>query len=526
MHKLVSLCLTGFYLFLGAVSLGLTSLVILVSFYYTFKVWINARKLNKLPWAGLKPESFSALRASLRDWNLGLQVVSDGYHKYGKSGQFFVTPTWWGQPLVTVPPAYFQWWSKELEPKTELPQTINNLESQRIALPGLPIGEHLYYQNVHNLKKLGPQHVLSWMKPNLEAHLHVSTDWTTLDIREEAVFQPTIRMIIQSYYGETLKNNSDFVEHIIDYARAFNGMDYRVAHFFPRWFSSIFWWIVANRPNGPLRNQRKYDRIIIPYLRQRLRDTADAKEQIEEHDLLSIYLKSASKSKDAVDRDPVVIAGRFLMLTSGFTVSTLTGVLPLVLKQLTSHPSYVNVLLEELEASIAEQPGRWDSKLLNSLVHMDSLFRESMRCVKFNGFGLALMRVITDPEGIKLPGNNPVVVPQGTWFGAPADLVHYDDSNYEDAAGFQPWRFAKADSEARASRNMMTALSDINLAFGRGKFACPGRFFASDFMKTYICYFITHYDIRPIPGSSDSEDPVRMQIKRKEVPPWWHERWV
>ncbi|PVH95120.1 cytochrome P450 [Periconia macrospinosa] len=509
---LISLCALVVFLF---------SLFFLVFAHYTSKVCTNARTLSALPWAGLQNEFFSTLRACLRDWTSGLQVVSNGYYRYGKKGQFFVTPTWWGQPLVTVPQSQFQWWSKELEPKTQLPQTVNNLQSQRIALPGLPIGEHLYYQNLQNLKKFGPRHILSWVVPSFKTYLDIGTEWTTVNIKDEAVYGPAKGTMIRAYYGETLSQNPEFIRHTMNYVRAFNGMDYRVAHFFPPWFSPIFWWVVGNRPNGPLRNQEKYDKIIIPYLRERLADIAVKKGQIEETDLLSIYLKAAYKTNDPVDLDPVVIAGRFLMLTSGFTVATLSGVLHLVMNQLTANPSYIGILLKELEATTISRPGEWDAKLLHSLVHLDSIFRESMRYSKFNGFGLALMRVVTDPNGIKLPGDNPVLVPQGTWFGAPADVIHFDNCYYEDADQFKPWRFVSTDSEDRAERNMMTALSDSNLVFGRGRNACPGRFFASDFLKTYICYFITHYDIRQVPGPNANDNPTHMQIRSRKVPTWW-----
>ena len=67
-----------------------------------------------------------------------------------------------------------------------------------------------------------------------------------------------------------------------------------------------------------------------------------------------------------------------------------------------------------------------------------------------------------------------------------------------------------------------------NMAFGYGKYACPGRFYASNEMKLVLAHLLLRYDIklpdghgRPKNFTFDSDmfpDPrARLLIKRREI---------
>lgn len=88
-----------------------------------------------------------------------------------------------------------------------------------------------------------------------------------------------------------------------------------------------------------------------------------------------------------------------------------------------------------------------------------------------------------------------------------SNLSSHDPKNYENPYEFNPFRFAdlrrsgegadeadrKATFIARARQQWATTTNEY-LAFGHGRDACPGRFFATVELKLMLAYMILHYD--------------------------------
>lgn len=88
-------------------------------------------------------------------------------------------------------------------------------------------------------------------------------------------------------------------------------------------------------------------------------------------------------------------------------------------------------------------------------------------------------------------------LPEGTLVAVAAHSVHMDKSNYPDPTSFQPFRFVDKTRDENAGRKV--GLTDIHadwMAFGYGRRACPGRFFAADILKLLLAHIIVNYDMK------------------------------
>lgn len=90
------------------------------------------------------------------------------------------------------------------------------------------------------------------------------------------------------------------------------------------------------------------------------------------------------------------------------------------------------------------------------------------------------------------------VIPAGTTIGVPTEAISHDPDIYPDPDTFDGFRFAKLRSlDERGSARLQYAASNLeSMAFGYGRHACPGRFFASCEIKMIMIYLLRNYDFK------------------------------
>ena len=73
-----------------------------------------------------------------------------------------------------------------------------------------------------------------------------------------------------------------------------------------------------------------------------------------------------------------------------------------------------------------------------------------------------------------------------------------DPDVYENPEMFDGFRFVKLRNHSRLEDGSLEyTSSDVkNMAFGYGRHACPGRFFASSETKMIMAYLLMHYDFK------------------------------
>ncbi|KIK81320.1 hypothetical protein PAXRUDRAFT_15298 [Paxillus rubicundulus Ve08.2h10] len=159
------------------------------------------------------------------------------------------------------------------------------------------------------------------------------------------------------------------------------------------------------------------------------------------------------------------------------------------LYNLAMNPQYMQPLREEVE-SILETDG-WSKGALARMRKIDSFLKESQRTEGMACVSLTrkVMKDFTFSDG--------TVVPKGTVIVAASQATHHDNSIYDNAGTFDPFRFANLHEEDGVGvKHSYVSNTPQYLAFGHGKHACPGRFFAANELKFMLAHIVLSYDIK------------------------------
>ncbi|KAF8467591.1 cytochrome P450 [Russula ochroleuca] len=161
-----------------------------------------------------------------------------------------------------------------------------------------------------------------------------------------------------------------------------------------------------------------------------------------------------------------------------------------VLYRLLANPEYIEPLRQEVDAVIKEEG--WTKAGIDKMHKIDSFLRETQRIDGFTLFSVT--RLALRPFTF----SNGVTVPAGTLVSVPASAIHTDERTYPNPDEFDGFRFAKLRESGRntmTSRYQAVSTSSEQLAFGLGRYSCPGRFFVVNEMKALFAHIIATYDI-------------------------------
>ncbi|KAI0847851.1 putative cytochrome P450 [Daldinia vernicosa] len=201
------------------------------------------------------------------------------------------------------------------------------------------------------------------------------------------------------------------------------------------------------------------------------------------------------------ERKPDNIAHTEVLLSLASIHTTLLRMLN-VLYDLTAHPE----LLEELRVEIyqvASSPEGWN-KPYDRLYKLDSVLRESQRMSPPSTIGIK--RLFKTPYTFQ----NGLHIPKGTYVCMPVYAIENDPEhtpNPDLYDGLRSYRaYMQSQSTPGNSNNskefQFSYANDPNvLNFGYGKYACPGRFFASLIIKMVLAKLLVEYDFQFLPGT-------------------------
>ncbi|TVY48027.1 Ent-kaurene oxidase [Lachnellula occidentalis] len=238
--------------------------------------------------------------------------------------------------------------------------------------------------------------------------------------------------------------------------------------------------------SGTLRDQYHFLRPIIyrflPARREIYRQLATANQ------LLVPLLKERATTGGKIDNLQWLTDSAFIGLAA-INASNM-GVVNAIF-DLCAMPEYIETLRKEIEKCTTEAGG-WNLSAINNMERLDSFLKESQR---INHPGIfSFNRKVLKP----LTLSNGSVIPKGTFIAMPTYFIARDAEYYPSPEVFQPWRFyekSKANGKAN-SQYQFCSTSRENLAFGYGKSACPGRFFAALQMKIILADLVMRYDFK------------------------------
>ncbi|WYZ46838.1 hypothetical protein EsH8_IX_001063 [Colletotrichum jinshuiense] len=258
----------------------------------------------------------------------------------------------------------------------------------------------------------------------------------------------------------------------------------------------------------------------------------------EPNDFLQWSIQQAKVLDDPQHSHPYALARR-LMVVNFSSIHTSSIVVTNALNDLAKNPKHIDELRREIAEVLERHGGVWNKSAVADLAKLDSAMRESQRLN--NGNFITVIRKVVHADGITTPTG--LHLPYGTIVGVPGYAVHHDENIYPDPDDYHPFRFSEMGvtqnlpideggydnvekSMGRKTRHSWVTTSPEYTTFGHGRYACPGRFFASTGLKILLAYLIFNYDIQALAPPSQNLWRVasqvsglkpRFRVRRREV---------
>lgn len=344
--------------------------------------------------------------------------------------------------------------------------------------------------------------------------------------------------------------DNDYIENCISYATWVSSCGLLISSL-PRWLRGN----VGVAFTAPIRMvYSRCSKHLLPLFRDLVAGGSDATEtpssSSSRQHLFSTWLVDNSKklSDDSPERTPDYLSRRIMALNfAAIHTSTLTTVNLLLdlfstsSSQTAPAPPYspealsatkemIRLLRDEALHTRArwggddDDPTAWSRARLNQMPRLDSALRESMR--RWGLVPKALSRkVMPASQGISLPDGRGHL-PPGTIVCVSGWGLHHDEALYTRPFEFVWDRFLGGSSyssageeaeevdEARATAAAAAETDRQFAAWGIGKHACPGRFFAVDLIKIIVAKILTDYEVQ-----LGNERPENIWIEYNVVPP-------
>ncbi|KAF9884285.1 hypothetical protein FE257_001915 [Aspergillus nanangensis] len=213
-------------------------------------------------------------------------------------------------------------------------------------------------------------------------------------------------------------------------------------------------------------------------------------------DLIQSFIENGGKEKANTIRLAEVIAG-----INAAGILTTARVIYECLLDLATYREYIEGLRAEIEEVMAEEGSRdLNQQALARLFKMDSFIKESQK-FHYNNL-LSAARKTGEPlrlsNGTSIPANSYIAV-TGIAQGA------IDEKGQVRPFDGYQWAEKRSKAENPTRYNYVTS-TPTDLEFGGGTHACPGRFFASNVVKSSLCRILTGYDFWFPEGTSRPED--------------------
>ncbi|KAL6834289.1 cytochrome P450 [Trichoderma sp. SZMC 28015] len=244
------------------------------------------------------------------------------------------------------------------------------------------------------------------------------------------------------------------------------------------------------------RNLNKAMELLIPVIEQRLRDLEQSPNGPRPADGVQWTIEQASSDKK--ERTPARLAHQILQnLWAGSGAPG--GMLTQMVYQVLWCPEYLEPMRAEIRTAVTEYG--WTDKMLNNIPKVDSFLRETNR-LHPNGVITAARTVMEKPYQF----HDGLTLPVGARFAFPSRAIMCDSDNFENPYEFDGFRFARlsaakegaatgADTGAGEQLYNSATVTKTNLAFGYGKHACVGRFYAVRKIKLVFTRLIMEYEI-------------------------------
>ncbi|KAF2198223.1 cytochrome P450 monooxygenase-like protein [Delitschia confertaspora ATCC 74209] len=278
---------------------------------------------------------------------------------------------------------------------------------------------------------------------------------------------------------EWLEISTEFTENVF--------VSLVVLRLFPRFLHPVISWILPSTWIGA-NYIRRAKRLLVPEIKRRQAEPASLKSSSSkrEENLLDWMIDLGTQTETA----PKDLAHlEVVMSLASIHTSQMNAVH--VLYDLASLPGYIEVLREEIRQVIKEDGPwmQWDKTSFYKLKKLDSFMRESQRMNPPSL--LSYHRVMLQPHVL----SDGTLLPKNAHIAMPVNAIQNHPSITPNPEKFDPLRYYKLRQREGEGHLHQFATTEPNiLNFGHGKWACPGRFFASLEIKNILVRLIMDYD--------------------------------
>ncbi|EPT03342.1 hypothetical protein FOMPIDRAFT_87777 [Fomitopsis schrenkii] len=309
-------------------------------------------------------------------------------------------------------------------------------------------------------------------------------DWQTVPALETMI-KIIARVTNRVFVGMPFCRDEMLLETAVEFAK-----DVMKTKFIVNLFPDVLKPIVGHRLPWTTARRRKMAEILGDTVRERRRQMLEYGTDYEgkPDDYLTWVIEEDLKNRgkgESIDGVMEVIAA------SNFAaIHTSSMAMAHALYYLCAMPQYIKPLKQEAEEKIKEHG--WTKTAVDAMWKTDSFFKESLR---LNGVNhLSLFR--KSMKDVVL--SNGTVIPAGTIVVATSTGTHLQEELYKDAAEFRPFRFSDVREKggADAQKQQFHISTAEYIAFGHGKHACSGRWFAAAEVKAILAYILLNYDLK------------------------------
>ncbi|KAJ3570466.1 hypothetical protein NP233_g4384 [Leucocoprinus birnbaumii] len=456
-------------------TLSTSALALAVAFYVMVLLRERKSPLSKIPTvgaSGIITSRFSAMKA----FHQGHAMIQEGYEKY----TIFKIPRFFSWMVVITGREQLEDIRKASDDFLSFSAVIEHAAQLDYTISPKLRADYFHINVVRgpmtrNIGARFPELLDEIDKALGDVMGSTNKDWVSITCYS-SVAHIVSRLSARFFVGSELSSNArytkimqDYVEHVMK-----NGVLLRLM---PNWLKPYI-------TSGVFRSHARLHEVedfLRPILSKRLEHLDNNSSDIVDgpNDMLTWLWNSAPEAHRTLH--DVAIRMIFLNIAA---IHTTASLLTHVLFNLATYTSYVKPLREEI-SDIINKEG-WTKISMEKLKKLDSFVKESQR---LHGSEAATVARIVHRDYTFSDGT---LIPKGTHIVASGRAINHDERYYPNPQDFQGFRFLDKDP----LKWQMTAINPEDLAFGFGRHACPGRFFAIAEVKAIVARLLLEYDIR------------------------------
>ncbi|KAI0046785.1 cytochrome P450 [Auriscalpium vulgare] len=424
------------------------------------------------------------------------QLIQEGYDKY-KPGLFKI-PLWDHWLVMATSPQLIE----DIRKATD--DTLSNHEAFHYFFQSkYSVGEDVLDNNYHTRviqAQLTRQIAVTLDDVREEVVMAVAGiiavkdgSWIRVSGVEKLIGRVIARTSNRRFVGVPLCRNKEYHKINIDFAASFVYSG-KMINNFPSFMKPLVAFFYS-RTKTHIHSQMKFIQPLVEERRRKQKELG-INWQGKPDDLLMWLMDEAGvKGEEPTLWD----LARRMCIVNFAAISTTTTSCTHALYHIAANREYVEPLRKEIEAAVAADG--WTKSALLKMHKLDSFLRESQRMRGIHV--LTLKRVALKPFTF----SDGTTIPAGTLVACTSRALHHDNEIYSDADEFNGFRFSSLrEKEGQNTKHQMVAVDREYLAFGLGRHACPGRFFAASMLQLVVAHILVTYDVEFPDGQSIPSD--------------------